>query len=89
MSEPHRLIANILYLSKDIEKWGSGLKRIHRECTSNGVEMEFKTLRTGFVTVFTRKPLPGERLGERLGETEARILSILIKDPYRSIPMMA
>ena len=87
------LIANVLYLSKDIEKWGSGLKRIHQECTSNGVEMEFKTLRTGFVTVFKRKPLPGEvlgeRLGERLGDNEERILALLSEDPHLSIPMIA
>jgi ATP-dependent DNA helicase RecG len=87
------LIANIMYLSKDIEKWGSGLKRIHQECTSNDVEMEFKTLRTGFVTQFKRKPLPGEvlgeRLGERLGENEERILSLLFEDPSRSIPVIA
>ncbi len=87
------LIANMLYLSKDIEKWGSGLKRIHEECTSNDVDVEFKPLRTGFMTVFHRRLKPeeglGERLGERLGENEGKILSLLSKDPHLSIPQIA
>ena len=91
------LIANILYLSKDIEKWGSGLRRMHEECASNDVEIEFKPLRTGFMTVFHRRPFPedglgerlGERLGDRLGENERRILSVLSEDPHLSIPMVA
>jgi ATP-dependent DNA helicase RecG len=47
-------IADILYKSKDIEKWGSGLKRIYTECKAEKVKVEFKTLKTGFMTVFYR-----------------------------------
>lgn len=87
------LIANMLYLSKDIEKWGSGLKRMHEECTHNDVDVEFKPLRTGFMTVFNRRPQPeeglGGKLGEKLGENERKILSILAGDPYLSIPQIA
>lgn len=48
------LIADILYKSKDIEKWGSGLKRIFEECRSREVQVEYKKLKSGFLVVFYR-----------------------------------
>lgn len=48
------IIAHNLYLSKDIEKWGSGIKRIYDECQENGVKVEFKVLKSGFVVKFFR-----------------------------------
>jgi ATP-dependent DNA helicase RecG len=91
------LIANMLYFSKDIEKWGSGLKRMYDECTSRNVDVEFKPLRTGFLTVFHRLPPTGkglgeklgDRLGEKLGENERKILSLLAENPHLSIPLIA
>ncbi|MEW5936946.1 MAG: ATP-binding protein [Candidatus Thermoplasmatota archaeon] len=67
------LLANTLYLSKDIERWGSGLRRIYTECEANDVNVEFKPLKTGFIVVFGRK----EELGEKLVETgvKARVRS--------------
>ena len=71
------LIAGVLYQSKDIEKWGSGLKRISKECAANGVRVDFKVLKSGFLVTFRRKPAQGVSpssvvkaagLGERLGE---------------------
>jgi hypothetical protein len=41
--------------SKDVERWGSGLKRIHEDCIKNDVKVEFKILKTGFLVVFYRK----------------------------------
>ena len=49
------LIANTLYLSKDIEKWGSGFKRITDECKSANIRVEFKIKKSGFTVVFYRK----------------------------------
>lgn len=49
------LIAETLYKSRDIEKWGSGIKRIYNECKESGVKVEFKILKTGFMVVFNRK----------------------------------
>ena len=49
------LIANTLYLSKDIEKWGSGFKRIYDECQNENVKVEFKIKKNGFLVVFYRK----------------------------------
>jgi len=48
------LIAETLYKSKEIEKWGSGLKRIDEECRSQNVRVEFETLKSGFMVVFYR-----------------------------------
>lgn len=50
----NKLIAQILYFSKDIESWGSGIKRIYNICKDNGVKVEFKILKSGFVVVFSR-----------------------------------
>ncbi len=79
------LLANILYLSKDIEKWGSGLRRIFEECETNDVDIEFKTLKTGFCTVFYRRT---EKRVE-LGENEEKILVLLSKDATMSITSLA
>ena len=49
------LIANTLYLSKDIEKWGSGFKRITDECKAENVKVEFKIKKSGFTVIFYRK----------------------------------
>lgn len=49
------LIANTLYLSKDIEKWGSGFKRIADKCKEANVKVEFKIKKSGFSVIFYRK----------------------------------
>jgi ATP-dependent DNA helicase RecG len=83
------LIANVLYLSKDIEKWGSGLKRIYEECKSRDVKVEFRPLKTGFMTIFYRGLAKverlGEKLGEKLGENEEKILTLIMDDRKISI----
>jgi len=48
------LIANTLYFSKDIEKWGSGLRRIYEACQEARVRVEFQRLKSGFSVVFYR-----------------------------------
>ncbi len=47
-------IARILYYSKDIESFGTGLKRIADACDNAGVRYEFKKLKSGFVVCFYR-----------------------------------
>lgn len=49
------IIANTLYLSKDIEKWGSGLKRITEECKTAGIKVSFEIRKNGFNVIFYRK----------------------------------
>lgn len=47
-------IARILYYSKDIESFGTGLKRIADACNTAGIRYEFKKLKSGFVVCFYR-----------------------------------
>ena len=61
-------IARILYYSKDIESFGTGLKRIADACDTARVKYEFKKLKSGFVVCFYRseekadkKPIKADR----------------------------
>ncbi len=63
------LIAETMYKSEDIEKWASGLKRIHEECEASQVKVEFKRAKTGFVVCFFR---PRWEEGEGLGGGQKR-----------------
>ena len=70
------LIAETMYKCKDIERWGSGIKRIHDECVAAGVRVEFKRLKTGFEVVFYRpKWEEGEGLekGREKGRVKSRV----------------
>ncbi|MEW6181643.1 MAG: RNA-binding domain-containing protein [Bacillota bacterium] len=59
------LIAQILYFSKDIESWGSGLKRIYNLCKENDVKVEFKILKSGFVVVFQRPEFNKDKINSK------------------------
>lgn len=48
------LIAETLFRSEDIEKWGSGLKRISQECRAAGVKVCCKRIKSGFTVIFFR-----------------------------------
>lgn len=86
------LIADVLYKSKEIEKWGSGLKRIYDECRINKSKIEFKILKTGFMVVFYRKEISKDsnvvsgRLTQKpprnRPETAQKIIEVLLKNPY-------
>lgn len=54
------LISKTLYYSKDVERWGSGLKRIYESCSQEGVSVEFNALKTGFLVAFKRKNLENQ-----------------------------
>ena len=49
------LIANTLYLSKDIEKWGSGFRRITEACHKSNTKVKFEIRKNGFMVIFYRK----------------------------------
>ena len=59
-------IARILYYSKEIESFGTGLKRIADACKKAGVRYEFNKLKSGFVVCFWRlddnKHISGEKV---------------------------
>lgn len=47
-------IARTLYYSKEIESFGTGLKRISDACAGAGVKYKFEKLKSGFVVCFYR-----------------------------------
>jgi ATP-dependent DNA helicase RecG len=83
------LIAEIFYLTKDVEKWGSGLRRIYDECRENGVEVQFSVVASGFVTTFLR-PAEKEKFSPKISEktreetrdkTRDKIIRIVKQNP--------
>lgn len=47
-------IAQILYYSKDVESFGTGLRRIIAACKTADIKVDFQMLKTGFAVVFYR-----------------------------------
>lgn len=47
-------IAQLLYYSKDVESFGTGLRRINNACNAAGIKVNFQLLKTGFSVVFYR-----------------------------------
>ena len=74
------LIANALYLSKNIESWGTGIKRVYSLCEESGVKVTFENEKFGYNFVFFRNDLGvdlGVNLGVDLSETEFSIYSLI------------
>lgn len=53
------MIASILYYSKDMESFGTGLKRISDLCKKANCKYEFEKQKYGFVVKFFRNNLMG------------------------------
>ena len=47
-------IAEMFYYTKNIDRWGSGLQRIDKECNEHNVRYEFEVLNNGFLVIFYR-----------------------------------
>ncbi len=82
-------IANALFLASDIERWGSGLKRIYDACHEAGVKVEFQPIKSGFLVVLHRvenddrgtvKDTVKDTVKE-LSEKEVKILKLLNDKP--------
>jgi len=87
------LLAQLMYYTKDIESFGTGLRRITDACKKAGVQVEFRLLKKGFAVVFYR---PGELFDTTektsdvvrnvvrnvvLNKPEQAVLSILTENP--------
>lgn len=61
--EPSRprnpLIAEIVFLSGEIEKWGTGIKNIYQKCKEENLKVKFEDRKTAFFVVVYRKDLEG------------------------------
>lgn len=72
------LIANTLYLSKDIEKWGSGFRRITEACQKSNTKVKFEIRKNGFMVIFYRKT--DEELMDLTGENKNAQVNAQDKD---------
>ena len=71
-------IASVLYLCKEVESFGSGLKRIYSSCMSAGVEISYENSETSFMIEFTLSV-------KKLFLTK-RVYSYKLKIVYRNKP---
>ena len=74
------IIADMLYRTKDIEKWGSGLKRIYDECKEKGVKVEFNKMQLGFKIIFYRREEFSETMLEGTQKGTQKILELIKQD---------
>ena len=70
------LISNALYLSKNIESWGTGIKRVYSLCNKSNIKVTFENEKFGYNFAFFRDNL-GVDLGVDLSETEFSIYSLI------------
>ena len=65
------LLAQLMYFVKDIESFGTGLKRITDACDSAGVRVEFKMTKLGFAVVFYRSTdaISDDNIGGNIGDS--------------------
>ena len=87
------LIASILYYSKDIESFGTGLKRIVDACNESGCKCDFEVLTSGFVVVFHRKNptvVSDQQVNEQVNESkENRLINLLKINPTATYAFIA
>ena len=70
------LLAQTLYYSEDIERFGTGLRRIMTACQDADVKVEFQMLKLGFAVVFYRKDVSEiavDKMGRVVTETPTDI----------------
>jgi ATP-dependent DNA helicase RecG len=91
------LLAQLMYYVKDIESFGTGLKRITDACDAAGVKVEFKMLKLGFSVIFYRPDISisddgiGDSIGENIGanETQRQIIAIMSENSKISAKAIA
>jgi ATP-dependent DNA helicase RecG len=99
------LLAQLMYYSKDIESFGTGLKRITEACDNAGVNVEFEMLKLGFAVVFYRpdenflsiEKKPGGQINDQindqinvqLSKTEKQVFSVVADNPMLTLDEIA
>jgi ATP-dependent DNA helicase RecG len=93
-------LAQLMYYSKDIESFVTGLKRITETCKTAGVKVEFELLKLGFAVVFYRPEsfdeaikTPDVRINDQINvlinETEKKVIAFLSENPTATIDEIA
>ncbi|MCR5492019.1 MAG: putative DNA binding domain-containing protein [Bacilli bacterium] len=81
------LILKTLFLSDDVEPYGSGFKKVFKECEEAEVGVEYSLDRDGFTFAFLRNQKDidsGDPPKRGLDDEEATVVSFIKKDPYSS-----
>ena len=82
-------IARVLYLCKDVETFGSGIRKIYSLCDSAGVKISYTNTDTDFTIEFSRidrnkTPLTGQiagQINDHISDLEQAVLSYLRDNP--------
>lgn len=78
------LILEVLYRRKDVEKSGTGFKRVDQMCRKEGIKWSAESTRYGFYFTFHRPDpslLSAKALLPELSDCEARVWSLLRNNP--------
>jgi len=90
-----------MYYTKDIESFGTGLKRITDACDEVGVKVEFQLLKKGFAVVFYRPDkqfITTEKMSDVvinvatsvvLNKTEQAVLAVIKENPLVTADQLA
>ncbi len=78
--------AEAFYLAKDIERWGSGLRRIKEECDAAGVKVAFEKVSAGFQVTFYRSK--AEITSQKGGETEEKTVEMTVEKTVDKIRIL-
>ena len=82
-------IARVLYLCKNVETFGSGIRKIYSLCDSAGVDIRYENADMDFKIEFSRidrnkPPLSGQmngQINDQISDLEQTVLSCLRDDP--------
>lgn len=91
------MISKTLYLCKNVEAFGSGLRKIYTLCKNAGVTVGYNNTETDFTLEFSRQdrnisPHDGAINGvinDMINALDADVLSWLRDDPYLTVPELA
>ena len=95
--EPSRprnpLIAQTMYLSGEIERWGSGIKNVYEKCKEENIDIKLENRKTAFFVIVhrksvdelvenTEKDLTERKIyNEKLTENEEKVLNEIYSNP--------
>ena len=81
-------IAQVLYCSKDVETFGTGLRKIYKACNDAGVEVLYENHEMDFMLQLSR---PGNNgavnglINGAITDNEDKVLHAITKDPTRTV----
>lgn len=77
----NRLILDVLFRSKDVEKSGTGFQRVNSLCLENGVSWDYRKDSYGFFFEFIRPDIRLDvRMDEKLTKHEEIVLKLIASD---------